>query len=551
VSNYREEEPPRAHVHTAKWTPLVWLVPALAIFIAGFLVIRYGFFGGGDITVRFANARGLDRYSPVRYRGAKVGTVQKITIDEDLGQVVVRISMDAAMNHALRKGTQFWIVEPGLEGGGLGGLLSGTYVAMAPGSGDQTSEFVGQEYAPVLAPPEKGKVIILEARGLGALAVGSPVQYQGLRVGSVLGAEYDQKRGITMIHLFIVDRFANQVRQSTRFWRGGGLNVSLGGGGVSMSGMSLGSLLNAPIGFYTPELFAGAEVPSNTHFDLYESEAAAMAWTEGAQLTYATYFTGPVRGLAAGTPVFLRGIEVGHVRDVRLRYVPATASLETPVTFEIDPRKLELPIPATREELRAEMNDVLSKLVQKGLRATLSTSLVLPGASGISLEMTGTPGSGRLVVNTEPPVIPAASAGNGIEGALGSLNRIAARIDNLPIEEIAGNLRSTTARIDKLVKDPALEESLHRLNASLADVQKVAATTRENIGPIVSSLRNTAASAEQASARAQQLMATAPRQNYDLGTLIEELTRAATSVRALADYLDENPDALLKGRGKR
>ena len=45
----------------------------------------------------------------------------------------------------------------------------------------------------------------------------------------------------------------------------------------------------------------------------------------------------------AGTPVQMKGVEVGHVRDVRLRYVPATASLETPVTMEIDPRKLELP----------------------------------------------------------------------------------------------------------------------------------------------------------------------------------------------------------------
>src|SRR5439155_5934623 len=104
------------------------------------LVVRYGFFGGGGITVRFAEARGLDRYSPVKFRGAKVGTVQKITIDKELKQVEVRISMDASMNHALRKGTRFWIVEPGLEGGGLSGILSGTYVGIAPGEGDETRD---------------------------------------------------------------------------------------------------------------------------------------------------------------------------------------------------------------------------------------------------------------------------------------------------------------------------------------------------------------------------------------------------------------------------
>ena len=33
------------------------------------------------------------------------------------------------------------------------------------------------------------------------------------------------------------------------------------------------------------------------------------------------------------------------------------------------------------------MNDALQKLVQKGMRATLATSLVLPGASGVSLDI--------------------------------------------------------------------------------------------------------------------------------------------------------------------
>ena len=200
------QEEARAEVKVAKWSPWVWVVPALAIFFVGWLIVRYGFFGGGDVTVRFVEARGLDRYSPVRFRGAKVGTVQKITIDEDLKQVIVRITMDASMNHALRAGTKFWIVEPGLEGGGIGGLLSGTYVGISPGEGDETREFVGQEYAPVLGAPEEGKKLILETKGL-SVPIGAPVEYQGMRVGRVLGTEYDPKLGITNVHVFVVQRF--------------------------------------------------------------------------------------------------------------------------------------------------------------------------------------------------------------------------------------------------------------------------------------------------------------------------------------------------------
>jgi len=552
VPHEHHEETPEAKVHLAKWSAWIWIVPAIAIFFAGFLVVRYGYFGGGDITVRFADARGLDRYSPVRFRGAKVGTVQKIVIDENLRQVVVRISMDASMNHALKKGTHFWIVEPGLEGGGLGGLLSGTYVGVAPGEGDETRDFAGQEYAPVLTPPEDGKTVILEAHGLGAIAVGSPVQYAGMRVGSILGAEYDAKRGVTYIHAFITRRFADSVRQGTRFWRAGGLTFGLSGAGVSMAGGGVQSLLVPPVAFYTPEVLPGAPIAQGTHFDLYDSEGAAVAASEGQHLTYVTYFPGPLHGLLAGTPVQMKGVQVGHVRDVRLRYIAASASLETPVEIEIDPRLMQFNIDniTSRDQLRAQMNDALGKLVQKGMRATLSTSLVLPGAGGVSLDFVAAPGTGRLVTTTEPPIIPAAAANNGLEGALASVNDLAARIRRLPIEEISEHLRSATARADKLVNDPALSESLQRLNRSLADVEKITGTTRENIGPLVQSLRNAATAAEGAAGRAQQMLATAPRQGYDLGNLVKELTRASESVRALADYLQENPDALLKGRGK-
>lgn len=575
----RADAATEAVVHTAKWSPWVWVVPVLAVFFVGALIVRYGFFGGGDVTVRFADARGLDRYSPVRFRGAKVGTVQKIAIDDKMQQVVVRISMDASMNHALNKGTKFWIVEPGFESGGIGGLLSGTYVGIAPGDGESTREFDGQEYAPVTTRPQAGKVVILEVNTAeqGAVPLHAPVTYNGIRVGNVLGSEYDEKRGISMVHVFIVQRFANQVKQGTRFWRAGGLNVSLSGAGLSMGSGGLGAILSSPVSFYTPEMFPGAEVPEGTHFQLYESEGAAVAAADGPHLTYVTYFTGPVKGLTPGTPVQMRGVQVGHVRDVRLRYVPQTASLETPVTIEIDPRKLELDLNgvASRAEIRMRMNDALSRLVAKGMRATLSTSLVLPGAGGVALDMVAQPGSGRLVTTVDPPIIPAANSGSGIEGALSAVNDIAARIRNLPIEEIAGHLRSTAARIDSLVHDRALDESLQRLNRSLADVEKVTAVARENVGPIaksvrnaaasaedvaktakenagpiIESLRNTAAAAEGAATRAQQLMGSAPRQNYDLGNLVKELTRAAEAVRTLADYLQENPDALLKGRGK-
>lgn len=577
---HEPEEHPEAHVHIAgKWSPWIWIIPVLAVFFVGYLIVRYGFFGGGDITVRFSEAQGLDRYSPVRFRGAKVGTVQKITIDEDLEEVVVRISMDASMNHALKKGTRFWIVQPGLEGGGLGGLLSGTYVGIAPGEGEETREFVGEMNPPILAPPEAGKTYILEAQGLGGIAAGTPIQFQGMTVGRILGSQYDERRGISLLHAFVSQRHTHFVRQSTRFWRAGGLSVSLGGGGVNASGFSLASLLSAPVAFYTPAILAGEVVANGTRFELHASQAAAIAAADGPHLTYLTYFPGPIRGLSVGTPVQMKGVQVGRVREVRLRYVRETASLETPVMLEIDPRQLEL-TGTSREELRDTMNVALQNLVRKGMRATLATSLVLPGASAVSLETVAAPNTGRLVVEHDPPIIPAAAGGDALGNAMGAIGDVANTIRSLPLREIASHIRSTAARLDALVGDPRLDQSLQRLNNSLAAVEKAATTAGANVDPImrdirsaaqsaasaaktidetattasqsvepiVTSLRNAAASAELAAKQAQQLLGTQQRQNYDVGELIRELTRAAEAVRELASYLSENPDALLKGR---
>ncbi len=433
-------ETPEADVHVPKWSPWIWIIPVLAVFFVGWLVVRYGFFGGGDITVRFAEARGLDRYSPVRFRGAKVGTVQKITIDEKLSQVVVRISMDASMNHALRKGT--------------------------------------------------------------------------------------------------------------RFYRGGGFSLSLGGGGVSMGDASLSSLLVSPIGFYTPEVMAGAPVADGTRFELHDSRAAAVAAADGPHLTYLTYFPGPIRGLIPGTPVQMKGVQIGRVRDVRLRYVPQTASLETPVVLEIDPRELEFNVTdsTTRADLRQTMNMALQNLVNRGMRATLATSLVLPGASAVSLDIVARPGTGRLVLSHDPPIIPAAAGDRGLESAMASVTEVAETIRSLPLREIAGHMRSTMQRLDSLVNDPVLDQSLQRLDRSLAEIEKVSITAGKNIDPLVESLRNTATSAEAAAKRAQELMGSSQKQGYDVAELIRELTRAAEAVRALSSYLTENPDALLKGR---
>jgi methyl-accepting chemotaxis protein len=198
---------------------------------------------------------------------------------------------------------------------------------------------------------------------------------------------------------------------------------------------------------------------------------------------------------------------------------------------------------------------------------------VLPGASAVALETVAAPGTGRLVVTNDPPIIPAATGDNGLGAAMSSLTKVANTIGNLPLREIGDNMRNASQRLNTLLGDPALNESVQRLNRSMTEVERItktvgqnidptvkslrnaaesaestAATAKANVEPIVQSLRNAAESAEAAAKRAQELVGTSQKQGYDVSELIRELTRAAEAVRALADYLTENPDAVIKGR---
>ncbi|MGZ8780100.1 MAG: hypothetical protein ACXW31_09265, partial [Thermoanaerobaculia bacterium] len=91
-------------------------------------------------------------------------------------------------------------------------------------------------------------------------------------------------------------------------------------------------------------------------------------------------------------------------------------------------------------------------------------------------------------------------------------------------------------------------ESLRNAAESAEGTAKKIESASEKVDPIVQSLRNAAAAAESAANRAEQLMGTSQKQNYDVAELIRELTRAAEAVRALANYLTENPDSVIKGR---
>ena len=127
---------------------------------------------------------------------------------------------------------------------------------------------------------------------------------------------------------------------------------------------------------------------------------------------------------------------------------------------------------------------------------------------------------------------------------MASLTKVANTISNLPLQEIANDMRSASRRLNGLLSDPVLDQSLQRLDRSLAEVERITRTAGQNADPIMKSLRNASASAERT---ATSVEATAEKAGASIDPIVTSLRNAAESARVYTidprDHLRAERDA--------
>src|SRR5450631_233099 len=192
-----------AHQSHRSRIPLVWLVPAVAAVIGGWLAIHAFLDHGPTITVTFLDAEGIEAgKSKVRYESVDIGDVKAITLAPDR---TVKVTIETAKFAApfLVSDTRFWIVRPRLGASGvsgLGTLLSGAFIAMDVGkSKEEARVFAGLERPPAVAEGAKGRQFVLSSPDIGSLAVSSPVYFHHVQVGQISAANLNPDgHGVTL-----------------------------------------------------------------------------------------------------------------------------------------------------------------------------------------------------------------------------------------------------------------------------------------------------------------------------------------------------------------
>jgi paraquat-inducible protein B len=556
---------------------VVWIIPLVAAVVAFGIAVQQYLSQGPTITIVFKAAEGVVAGKTfVKYKDVEIGRVKTVKLSDDYSRIVVTARMDKHVEGLIVEDAKFWVVQPqvSLSGvSGIGTLLSGNYIGFGPGkSKNRQDRFIGVEVPPIIKGDQPGREFVLRAEDLGSLGIGTPVYYRRLNVGQVIAYDLAGDGKSFNIKVFVNAPHDKYVTGDTRFWQASGIDVALGANGVSVKTQSLLSVLIGGIAFDgPPRVTVGEAAAENAVFKLYDDRAAAFAPVETEGVPFVLFFKESLRGLTVGAPVTFLGLTVGEVTDVGLEYNPKTTGIRSRVKIAIYPPRFVANLPKegsgwVRPKTEESRQAFMQRMVDGGVRAQLNTGSFISGQLYVSLEYFPNAPKVKIDWTKEPPELPVVAG--GLTDMQAKVLNILEKIEKVPLDDISRDLKKVLESLDQALKDgsrmlnnvdgefvPEVKKTLQKLDRAIDDAGRILERMDAELVPEVKktleSLRQSVAAAERVmdNANTALLGPDAPAQQ-ELRDALQEIARAARGIRVLSDYLERNPDALIRGKNQ-
>ncbi|MBM2574901.1 MCE family protein [Jannaschia sp. Os4] len=438
----------------------VWLVPIVAVVIAGAIAWQSFRDRGTLIAVAFPNVAGIaPGETTLRYREVVVGVVEDVGFTADLSLVNVYVRVNKDIAPFLDEDASFWIVQPEVSARGVSGLstiLSGIYIegTWDAQAGEPRTAFLGDDRAPTVPPDTEGTVIVLRARDSNRLEAGAPILFKGIEVGETSNPRLSRDGTEVRMDAFVRAPYDQQLSTATRFWDVSGVSATLGGSGVELRVQSLASILEGGLNFDT--LVSGGSPIEDGHvFDIFADEdtarASAFELPSARSVAVSALFPAAATGLTDGAPVRYRGVRVGLVTDVTgyIRPDDDTRAVQLLVRMALQPARMGLDV--VGEDLDAI--DYIGDLVAGGMRAQLVSTSLLGGDLAVDLvEPEGVPSAVLEVGIADTPLIPTVAGDNS--SFADTAEGVLARLNDLPIEELMGSATDLLDNLNRIAADP-------------------------------------------------------------------------------------------------
>jgi len=261
---------------------------------------------------------------------------------------------------------------------------------------------------------------------------------------------------------------------------------------------------------------------------------------------FAMYFQGSVNGLEKGAPVKFRGVPIGVVTDILLALPERRGEPRIPVIIEIDSDRMrELGVTV---DLRGP--GMMGALIRDaGLRGQLQQQSFITGQLFIGLDlMPQTPMELVLPENSPMPEIP--TLPTKLEQLQAKIQAVLDQLGKIDWASVGQSLASTVDGLNRLVNSPAVQDDLVALRDTLLEIRKAVGPFGQSATGATNDLR---AAIKRLQATLDHLDALAdPKAPLVQGVsgALSEVAEAARAVRRLAEDLDRDPSALVRGKAR-
>ena len=290
---------------------------------------------------------------------------------------------------------------------------------------------------------------------------------------------------------------------------------------------------------------------------------------------FVVYFDESIHGLDLGSPVKLRGVRVGQVVDLNIRYDEKKNQSVVAVVCEFSKDKVTDTKGASINVAdRAE----LQTLVDRGLRAQLGVLGLATGLLFVELDFSDPARYPDDHRTTELKYIAIPAVPSLVSEFQGSASAILANIKKIDFAELSRELtnllidtrkqldgvnlrgvvqqwQKTGAQVEQLVSSPEVKQMLTNLNEATSQLRTVLAKFDTLVGPAGKEFTETLAQAKLAltsfndtATAARTFLASHSGLGDEMVGTLAQLNDAADAVRRLADFLERNPNALLTGK---
>ncbi len=475
----------------------------------------------------FRTAEGLVAgKTTVRYKQVDIGVVRQIDLSEDRSHVIARIDLRKDASNFAAKDSRFWVVRPRIGTSGVSGidtLLSGSYIEVDGGKSEEKKlEFTGLEIPPVITSDVPGKEFFLNADDLGSLDVGSPIYYRRINVGQITAYKLSDDGKTVELQTFIRAPYDKFVTTDARFWQASGIDVSLNASGFSLDTQSLASIVAGGIAFGIPESSRATTAANHSRFNLWDSKSEALKDPDGQPRGVIMYFDHSLRGLSVGAPIDFMGIEIGNVKSINAEFYNNYKQIRMRVEAVIYPSRVE-----NGQALNPNSN-IFKDFVEHGWRAQMRTGNLLTGQNYIALDKFPKAKPATLqILSDDRVVIP--TTPTELSGLQAQVSQIADKLTKFPLVEIGQDVRKT----------------LNNMNTAIESTDKLVKQLDGKVAPglqaTLDDVRKTVRSSESI------LSSDAPLQQ-DVRKALQQMTRAAASLQLMADYIEQHPESIIRGK---